>query len=154
MRYVRFANILLMLLGVVAAFGGEANPWRGQYLYEADYGQNAGGIGMVVEYRLTINHAGKIPAAILQMQGYETDETIYCDVKYTSKSVSCFFKSYSDGQIKNAYGVVLYKPGQLLFTLDRPTVNGFTGLATHWHALKPDAIKLGGFRRLSPSKRY
>lgn len=148
-RYARSTCALFVLLSVLLCFSGEPSHWQGRYLYEVDYGKNVAGTGMVVEYTLTINMPGDSPGAVLVMQGYQTDETILCDVAYTKSDASFSFKSYDNGQIKNKYGVELYRPGQMLFTLAWVNLKGSERLITHWKGLKPEDKRKSGFRKLS-----
>lgn len=154
----RFLPVLFVVLfGATFAFCAPANTWQGRYVYEAYYGQNVPGFAMFVVYTLSVNKPGDTPGAVLEIQGYQTDETIYCDVTFTSTSASFFFKSYDAASSKRyekalrsplpASNVTPFKPGQLLFMIVRPSANSFTGLVTHWKALNPDDKYKGGFKR-------
>ncbi|MGH7813522.1 MAG: DUF5991 domain-containing protein [Candidatus Binataceae bacterium] len=146
MRRALLMCILALLAGTVTALGAAPILWQSRYLYEADYGKNAAGTGMVVEYRLTVN--GPEDTAILTEEGYQTDETIYCNVTYTGENASFYFKSFGGGRIENQYGIIEYQPGQLLFVLERPEAQEFKGLITHWKALNPDDRRKSGFVRV------
>jgi hypothetical protein len=87
--------------------------WAGDYTYEADFGRNAGGTGMVVTYQLHLQGT----ACTLSADGYQTDEQLLCTVHAEGSTLDVRFRSYADGGQKNIYGIAPYRPGESLFTL-------------------------------------
>jgi hypothetical protein len=120
------------------AVAAEKEHWLGVYVYEASAGQPRGGTGMVVDYTLTIKNSTETPSAILQLEGFQTDETIYCDTAAGPGSLEVRFKNYANGETANKYGVEVYKPGEVLLILKRLQ----TGvLITDWRALELPDLK-------------
>lgn len=117
----------------------DKNPWFGNYSYEAAMGENAGGDQVIVEYDLKLQDS----TCEIDIEGYQTSESIVCTAKMEGDSLNIYFKSYSDGSIKNVYDVEVYPVGSLLFKLSTTD----KGLITHWENLVPDesTIKDGIF---------
>lgn len=133
-----FPLFLLALCGceqIVAA----APSWDGAYVYEANLGETVGGVTAASNYRLTLSHE----QCTLKIQGYQVDEAIRCETKEVGNSISVVFVSFSNGDVKNIYGVEAYPPGKPLFSLYR---SGRL-VETEWQELKPtdETPKMGNF---------
>jgi len=127
-----FSCILLLCFFAFSACSKETSDhssWQGQYVYEADSGETVGGDSAAVTYSLRLD-AGK---CLLEAKGYQTDETIICEHVTAGEKVLVKFVSYADGALTNAYGVEIYHPTELLFSLEAHEKT----LETEWHALKP-----------------
>lgn len=108
--------------------------WRGVYEYEGYFGRTAGSSPIVMHYKISITGNNKAPA-ILTIQGFQTDETLICNVvSEDNNKLTLLFRSYGDGKV-NRYGVQVYKPGEPLLTLERRQQNGKTTIITYWLAL-------------------
>ncbi|MBE7219172.1 MAG: hypothetical protein INR64_11935 [Caulobacteraceae bacterium] len=108
---------LALAASVVAAGAARAAPvapWSGVYTYSLAAGRNAGGDGMVVDYRLSLMHGG----CRLSASGYQTDETILCTAVPVGDRLDVRFRSYGDGKLTDPHGVAGYRPGQSLFALE------------------------------------
>lgn len=117
---------VLGLLGAMTACA--SNPkWQGEYIYEADFGENAAEQPVLIEYLLEVGDG----SCKLSIQGYQVFETILCSAGSNEKTLSIHFKSYEDGSMKNTYGIQIYTTGQRLFWLDNASI-------THWDAMVPD----------------
>lgn len=117
--------LLGMLWGVTACAGH--SEWSGEYIYEADLGENVAEQSIIVEYVLDVDGN----SCQLSIQGYQVSEIVLCTADGSKTTLNILFKSYEDGSVKNAYDVEIYKTGQRLFWLDNE-------LVTHWDALVPD----------------
>ena len=106
-----------------------ASNWAGEYVYEHSYGENAGGVLMIVQYRLRIGAGCRITA-----DGYQTNDAILCravprpdgliDVNYVS--------SKGAGQDRFSVGR-FYSSGERLFSMSRRHGLIYTG----WGAYSP-----------------
>ncbi len=137
-RFDTSRSPLALGLALAASLGGgvqAADGWQGHYRYEYDGGRTAGGSGIAVTYDLAIGPPGTRGGCLLSSRGYQTDERIVCHADAAAETLSVTFHGYPDGKLTNRYGVALYKPGQVLFTLKR---SGDGRLLTMWEALKPD----------------
>ena len=102
-------------------------PMQGSYRYTFHGGQNAGGDQMAVDYGLALMGECRLKAS-----GYQTDEVIACTTRPAANGVAVLFKSYGDGRLVNAYGTVIYKPGQELFRITkrgRDVVTAWSGMS-------------------------
>lgn len=125
----RFFLVLGLLWGVTACAG---NPkWQGEYIYEADLGENAAEQSILVEYVLEIGDN----SCKLTIQGYQVSEIILCSALDQGRSLNVNFQSYEDGSLKNQYGIQIYSVDQTLFHL-----NFERELVTQWDALVPDEL--------------
>ena len=110
--------------------------WVGTYKYEENSGYDGGGSSttgepIIIDFILTVNKNGD---CALKAEGYQTDESIVCEVKPTSPAIEITFKSYQNGMIVNKYGIAQYKPDSVLFTLK---VVG-SKIITTWRAFNND----------------
>lgn len=125
-----FISILFSLIAFSLNACAAKNPWVGEYLYEADLGENVGGDQVIVEYDLKIQDS----TCALTIEGYQVSESIVCSVNTDGNTLNVLFKSYSDGSTKNAYDVEVYPVSGVLFKLSSTD----KGLITHWENLTPD----------------
>jgi hypothetical protein len=72
------------------------------------------------------------------VQGFQTNESLVCDVSGTHEQIAVSFRTYQNGRTQNEYGVAVYQPGQVLFTLRRAADGA---LVTTWGALRPDGVR-------------
>jgi hypothetical protein len=85
---------------------------------------------MFVKYRLTIASAGR-NSCRLAIDGYQSNDRIVCESVPSNDNLKVIFNGYDGGSVGNEFGVVEYKPGNLLFTLRRTK----SGLQTVWGQL-------------------
>jgi hypothetical protein len=117
MLHFLFAVISTMILSCTTH---AAPHWPGNYLYEHELKEAAGGLMPIVQYQLTLNED---LACTLEISGHQIDEQIKCLASPQKNSLKIMFKSYSSGDTKNAYGVEIYKPEQTLFVLQNKEKN-------------------------------
>jgi hypothetical protein len=129
--------IFLLLLATNGARAAPIDAWAGTYTYETIPGKVAGGVTAMVDIALMIWPDGRCE---LTLQGYQTDESIQCAVTADPGHADILFRTYSDGQIRNAYGVEEYRPGQRLVSLLRDPKRGGE-LVTTWDGLVPDGSR-------------
>ena len=102
------------------------------YAYYSEQGRTAGGSAIGTGYTLTIgDDRGD---CFLQVQGFQVDEIILCSLEFEASQADIQFVSYEDGSVKNPYGVQLYEPGEVLFSLEKSEPR----LVTIWRSLTPD----------------
>ena len=142
-------GMLVVLTFTQRAYSQKPVQWDGQYSYLANYGRNAAGTAMTVYYSLTVNKQGGPPDAILIGEGYQTNDTIYCNCTVRNDSAFFFFRTYGDGTMKNIYGVAEYRPDQWLFTLVRRTHKGAKQLLTIWGAFNSDDKETFAFSKVT-----
>ena len=134
-------RVLAALLAALLFAGCSATravpSWSGAYEYVDNGGATAGGTPIVVTYRLEIP-AGAASQGTLRITGFQRDDTIRCDVSGMPPEATVRFRSYGDGQTANAFGVTVYQPNQILFSL---RTDGSNGLVTAWQGLKPDGAR-------------
>jgi hypothetical protein len=136
---VRVLFVALLALLLTGCAGTRADrSWSGAYEYVDAAGQTAGGTAVVVAYRLEIP-AGTPSQGTLRITGYQRDETIRCDVFAAPAEMTVRFRSYGDGQTANAFGVTVFQPNQILFSLQ--TAGQTNDLATRWQGLRPDGAR-------------
>lgn len=111
--------------------------WDGSYHYQDQLGQNNGGIPLLIDYELVLQQAH----CQLEMQGYQVAEKLLCSTEGEGRVLQVKFASYANGKETNAYDVAVYKPGEILFTLEKSEEKS-DSLITHWHALRPDAADI------------
>src|SRR4051812_42834865 len=115
-----------------------AAAWAGQYEFADRAGQTVGGTGVVTTYRLEVPKAASTPGT-LQIVGFQADRTLRCELSATRAELSVRFLSYADGRAVNEFGVAVYEPHQVLFTLRRGPDD--SRLTTTWKALRPDGVR-------------
>lgn len=126
-KYVNFLA-LISTFWIISACA-ENLSWNGSYIYEAALGDTIGGDSAVITYTLVVA-SNKCEITI---EGFQTSESIICKTKELENKLDVNFQSYSDGSVKNKYGISLYKVGGLLFRLNRTD-----NLTTTWGELLPD----------------
>ena len=155
---MRFVRLFLMWIAVVGALAsgvpGRAGAqtavmaaapeavvrrWAGSYVYEDALGEIPAGSGtrQFVTYRLRIPTSGSLPVTVA-IVGFQSDERLRCAISGIAERVEVRFVSFADRHVVNRFGVAVYEPNALLFTLDRQ--NGSAELVTEWKALKPDGV--------------
>jgi hypothetical protein len=115
----------------------DLNAWSGEYQYANTPGRTAGGTPAIVSYQLAITAAASAKGE-LRVQGFQTDESLVCDVTGTPDEIAISFRTYQNGRTQNEFGVAVYQPGQVLFTLRRAADGA---LVTTWGALRPDGTQ-------------
>ncbi|HYR87007.1 MAG TPA: DUF5991 domain-containing protein [Terriglobia bacterium] len=116
------------------------NGWAGTYAYSGSAGETAGGTPVAVGYRLVL--ADKAPGeGTLIIRGYQTDETLRCEITGTKDKIEIKFRSYASGKTTNEFGVQQHQPGSVLFTLERVPPGKQEKLLTNWKSLRPDTAK-------------
>src|SRR3978361_566013 len=112
---MKFAAGILIVASLFAGASAQTrsflDQWKGSYVYEHSSGKSKSGTGIVVTYKVEVRPANNDAPAIVSIEGYQTDETIICNVEASESAISFFFKSYEDGGVKNAFGVARYMPG-------------------------------------------
>ena len=125
----------------VPASSQDANAlasWAGRYEFTDSAGRTVGGTGVVTTYRLEVPREASSPCS-MQIAGFQSDTTLLCELSATPAELSVRFLSYADGRTVNEFGVTVYEPHQVLFTLRRGA--GEKRLATTWQALRPDGVR-------------
>lgn len=132
---VHFYFKLIFSIAVLLIFAcSKKIVWDGHYHYQDQLGQNNGGIPLLIDYELVLRQE----YCELGMQGYQVAEKLLCSTVEEGKVLQVKFTSYANGKITNVYDVAVYKPGEILFILEKSEEKS-DPLITHWHALKPDA---------------
>lgn len=109
--------------------------WAGGYTYTYEGGRTAGGSPITVAYRLGIAADPKGKACRLDIQGFQSNQTLLCRLGGSDTDVTVRFESYGDGSTLNAYGVKQYEVGEGLLTLRRA---GDGRILTEWLKITPD----------------
>jgi hypothetical protein len=69
--------------------------------------------------------AGKTPSATLAIQGFQTDQTLLCDVEIAGSTLVVKFRSFGDGKDPElSLASEQYRPGARLITLSRESAQG------------------------------
>ncbi len=118
----------------------DAGGWCGTYLFDGATGHTAGGSPITYHYTLSVRPAGHPAGCTLRLEGFQQDETLRCAADGGPHTLTVAFRSYANGAVTNAYGVQVYRPGEVLFTLDRAPHGTQPALRTTWHALHPDGL--------------
>lgn len=126
------ALVLIATLDVAHAAG---RAWQGEYEYEAAFGETRGGSAMTAIYALRLSDERRGPACALEIAGFQIDERIVCTTREEGDALTVLFKSYASGDVRNAYGVQVYRPGQPLLRFERASRNGRPVLHTRWLGL-------------------
>ena len=131
-----FAGAALVLGTVgVGAQSGAAPTWKGCYRYEFDGGRTVGGSAIAITYNLAIVPGAARGGCLLSESGFQSDERIVCHASGDAKALEVSFHRYEDGKTTNKYSVAVYKPGQILFTLER---GEGSPMLTRWDGFRPD----------------
>ncbi|WP_104025654.1 DUF5991 domain-containing protein [Vibrio hyugaensis] len=122
-------ELLSTLLLSFAASTSLTPSWDGNYRCELDLGENATGQSTWAEYELSISK----DSCSLEAKGSQLDESIVCSKKTQGDRLDVQFKSYSNGELSNLFGVQVYRVKETLFSLEREQ----KGLLTHWLSYWP-----------------
>jgi hypothetical protein len=112
-------------------------PWAGEYEYQASLGSTVGGDSILVDMKLTVGDRGS--CEFIQ-QGYQTNDDIICQISPTRNGIKILFVSFSTGEVAYPSGVVVYRPGDTLFSL----FNANGHVLTRWGKIKPKGSKQVG----------
>lgn len=138
------AGLVLLLVGcsppASSLRAADAPDWCGTYVFDGAAGRTAGGSPIAYHYTLSVRRPGAAPGCTLQLVGFQQDESLRCSSAGDPHALKVAFVSYAGGSLTNAYGVQVYRPGDVLFTLDRARHDGQPALRTTWHALHPDGL--------------
>jgi hypothetical protein len=112
--------------------------WAGNYRYSDSFWDGIQSV--ITDIKLKITQDDN---CTLSWEGFQTDEKIICTVQKdkSGNGIDVLFVSYSDGALKNKYGVEIYKPKQRLFALIKSDGKKIT---TVWSDLRPDRVKNAG----------
>ena len=148
--------LLFTLAPLLAQHALSAQPdWQGDYAYTASYGATQGGSAITADYVVRLANGGNARSCEIEISGFQTYEEIACTAEPAGNSISLRFKSYKSGEVKNAHGVAVYRPGQVLLVFEQAQKNGRSALLTHWSGImgldgkKPPTGET--FRRVKPA---
>ena len=144
------AFILLPALPSHVAAGAQGQPrdeWAGTYEYTASLGRTAGGTGIVVTYTIVVASGNSEPGAVVEASGYMTDDKLRCETRARGNRIDLHFHSYPDGGTANAYGVELYKKGDLLLSLEKVVQQKRTRYRVLWAKYNTDFKKRVFFKK-------
>lgn len=119
-----------------AAEGTTPQGWQGTYSYCGYGGSTTGGSQIIIDTVLNIAPAG---GCNITQEGFQAMTGIICSVLKNKSGIDVLFETYANGRIENEYGVILYRPKELLFSL-RASEND-ENIVTTWGTLKPDFVK-------------
>ncbi|MDK9783072.1 hypothetical protein KIT90_16935 [Vibrio sp. B172a] len=122
-------ELLSTLLLSFAASASLTPSWDGNYRCELDLGENAAGQSTWAEYELSISK----DSCSLEAKGFQLDESIVCSTSAQGDRLDVQFKSYSNGDLSNLYGVQVYRVNETLLSLEREQ----KALLTHWLSYWP-----------------
>jgi hypothetical protein len=127
-------KILLIAVGLLAfsLHANAQNDWTGAYSLDENGGKNAGGATIFISHELTIFDGDEGLAARIQSNGYQTSSDLICTTKIEGAKLLIYFQSYGEDNMFEPY-----KPGDLLFTLERKTEKGKPVVLTHWGKFTP-----------------
>ena len=127
-------KILLIAVGLLAfsLHANAQNDWKGTYSFDENGGKNAGGTTIFISHELTLFDGGEGLIARLQSNGYQTSSDLICTTKAEGSKLLIYFQSYGEDNMFEPY-----KPGDLLFTLERKTEKGKPVVLTHWGKFTP-----------------
>ena len=144
------AVILLPALLSHVPAGAQGQPrdeWAGTYEYTASLGRTAGGTGIVVNYTIEVTSGNSELGAVVEASGYMTDDKLRCETKTQGNRIDFHFHSYPDGGTANAYGVELYKKGDLLLSLEKVVQQKRTRYRVLWAKYNTDFKKRVFFKK-------
>ncbi len=109
--------------------------WAGSYVYEDALGEIPTGSGThaFITYKLHVPKSASQPVT-LNADGFQTEDRIHCAVSGNEDRIEVRFVSFADGTVANQFGVAVYQPNDVLFTLERVRTNGAQALVTEWKA--------------------
>jgi hypothetical protein len=128
---------LLLQYGVVWATEVSGTTWIGEYEYQVSLGHTVGGDPILLDMKLTIGKEGQCEFV---QQGYQTDDDVICKISVAPNGINILFEKFSNGEIAYPSGVVIYRPGEVLFSLSKSKNH----LITKWGGIKPDGLRRVG----------
>lgn len=139
LRVIFFVFCSLVSFGIYAE-NAAYRMWAGKYSYRDSFGQAGGGDPNYIEMDLTLSKNG---ACRLERRGYQLDDAIICSIRNRGLSqIDVRFLLFSTGIVKNTYGVVIFRPGDILFSLSLDATASL--LTTHWGAIDPTGVTAVG----------
>jgi hypothetical protein len=122
-------GLLSTLLLSFAASTSLTPSWDGNYRCELNLGENTAGQSTWAKYELSISEG----SCSLEATGFQLDESIVCSTKAQGDRLDVRFKSYSNGELSNLFGVQVYRVRETLFSLEKEQ----KGFLTHWLSYWP-----------------
>ena len=119
MTFIRILLVTVFMAATACMAGSEGNAWYGEYHYFASGGETAGGSQIMKDITLKIDKQGGEERCQLNADGYQTYDRILCTTAENKNQLALRFKSYPDGKIVNPIGVVEYRVGETLFSLEK-----------------------------------
>ena len=135
------APLLLVLVCVTGSFAQEGRRWVGEYFFDEEGGETAGGSKIYVAHTLKIYEKdGKLEAHIYS-QGFQTSRDVVASVKIEGSVARFRFLRAGDD-----HTFPRYVDGALLFSIERTR----DGLVTTFGAFSPAIIEDGSFKAFKP----
>jgi hypothetical protein len=128
--------VLMLALAPGTAGADVATGWAGIYEYHAQPSRTFGGSPVTMTYRMVI-HPSVSSTATLRIQGYQTDETLICDVSGSESAITLLFRSYANGSTRNVYGVEEFTKAEPLLRLEYQRLGSRFALITEWEGVEP-----------------
>ena len=127
--------------------------WAGSYVFEDALGEIPAGSGtrVSITYKLRIPGSASQPVT-LDADGFQTEDRLRCTISGSGERIEVRFVSFADGSVKNQFGVSVYQPNDVLFTLERAKLHGSQVVLTEWKALKPDKVSKVRGRYFVPAR--
>lgn len=156
-RDIRTGSLIALALVILASVpapglarqGGDA--WAGTYEYTYLV-PTLSGVTAPITYTLTVRAGTGEGGATIKGLGLQTNDEVVCDTRGDASRLVVSFRSYPDGGTTNQFGVQLYKPGDVLLTLERRGKGAQQKLITLWGKYNTDAPKpKGGGVQFKPS---
>ena len=110
--------------------------WLGNYTFDEDGGENAGGTAIFISHVLDVSEADDGLLVTIQSNGYQTSKDLICTAKTDRARLLIYFDSYGENNVLEPY-----EKGDLLLTLERKTVKGKTEILTFWGKFQPSVPK-------------
>lgn len=126
----RVLFLIAILMPLIGAPAGAAEPWIGTYTYVEYGGRTAGGTGIVVTHEVSVTAAAGALAATIEAKGYQYQEHIVADAAPVGNRLVIRFRRDGPGQVFKDR----YKPGDVLLEFERRDART---LLTHWRAYTP-----------------
>ncbi|WP_366919977.1 DUF5991 domain-containing protein [Burkholderia cepacia] len=120
-----------------ACDGDVGRGWQGRYEYQDGFSD---GIQPIITQITLVVRDGK--ECGLMWNGYQKNEEIVCSTRAERGSMEIRFVSFAGGEIENEFGVVQYRKGEVLFTLERTRDQRL--LTTWGERFVPPGVKKSG----------
>lgn len=127
-----YSFVLLFVFMPAAAFSQSVDKWTGTYTFDEDGGKNVGGTTIFVSHELTVLETDDGLIATVKSNGYQTSIDLNCKAIVQGSKLLLYFESYGEDNIFENY-----KPGDLLFTLEKRMLKGKASLLTFWGKFLP-----------------